>query len=398
MTEKEQRSTTQPEQTRSFHSPAEDEINLMDVLEVLLRNKILILTIASITTLLSIYYTKSLTPTYQATIAVIEPQETYLLAFPEETALKLPGGDEATLTPYSQFLSIITSFSHAKEVFEQGDFLKKFYGSSDAALIGSAALGIHNSISLSSEKVNVGMPGFVKPVYFKISGSNPKVMSEYLTALIKSAKENTIANIRELTRIVINAEINNVSAEINELRLKKEEKTRKEILRLSEAKEIANKLGIQNNSFDKLNNLDFQVGMQQSELQSLLNYTTSYSSNVRIVNNSLPLWFLYGEKALQQELNRHKIRSIGEVILGVAEREAKLKRFRAIDPSLLDIKVATISQPSIPPTSPIKSKNRMRIVTGMISGLIIGIVIAFIRNLMGHLRQRQKSITSTEKP
>jgi LPS O-antigen subunit length determinant protein (WzzB/FepE family) len=414
MTEKEQRSTTHPEQTQNFHSPTEDEINLIDVLEVLLRNKVLILAMASISTLLSLFYTKSITPTYQASIAVLKPQETFLLAFPKEAALKLPGGTEKlpggtdeNPTPYSQFLSTVTSYSHKKEVFEQGNFLKKFYGSSNAELIESAVLGLHNSISLSKEKVNADLPEFEEPLYLKMSGSNPKVMSEYLTALVISAKETTIADIRELTQSVINAEINNISAQIDNLRMTTEEKTRKEILRLSEAIEIASNLDIQNNNFGKLNNQDFQIGVQHSTLQSILldhnsqtnsDHNSQTNSEIRIVNNSLPLWFLYGKKALQLELKKHQVRNDGEVIIGMAERENTLKLYKAIDPSLLDIKVVAISQPSIPPTGPIKSKNWMYVVTGMISGLLIGIAMAYIRNLRDHLKQRQQSITSTEKP
>jgi chain length determinant protein (polysaccharide antigen chain regulator) len=398
MTEKEQHSTPQPEQTQNFNSHAEDEINLMDVLEVLLKNKVLILAITSICTIISLFYTKSITPTYRATIAVLEPQETFLLAFPKEAALRLSGGTDENPTPYSQFLSTVTSYSHKKEVFEQGNFLKKFYGSSNAELIESAVLGLHNSISLSKEKVNADLPDFEEPLYLKMSGSNPKVMSEYLTALVKSAKETTIKNIRDFSRSVINAEINNISAEIDNLRMTKEEKTSKDIMLLSEAVEIADNLGIQNNNFDKLSNQDFQLGVQHSTLQRILGHNSQTSSEIRIVNKSLPLWFLYGKKALQQELKKHQARNDGEVIIGVAERENTLKKYKAIDTSLLDIKVVTISQPSIPPTGPIKSKNRMYVVTGMLSGLLIGIAIAYIRNLMDHLKQRQQSITSTEKP
>lgn len=400
MTEKEHPSATQPDQSQSFRSPPEEEINLMDVLEVLLKNKVLILTIASISTILSIFHTKTLAPSYEASIAVLEPQETFRLDLPKKTAEKLPGGSERNPTPFSQFLSMITSYSHKKDVFEQGDFMSKFYGNRNfasdnnkSAFLESAVLGLHHSINISKQKGIADLPDFEKPLNISMVGSNPTVMSEYLTKLVDSAKEKTIANIREFTRSVINHEINNISAKVNKLRLKQEEITSKEILRLSEAMEIASNLGIQNNNFDKLNNQDFQIGVQQSILEGLLEHSTQTSSHIRIVNNSLPLWFLYGEKALQQELKKYKLSSNGQSILGLAEKESELNWYKTIDPSSLDIKVITISQPSIPPTSPVKSKNRMHIVTGMIVGLILGILLAYIRNLMDHLKQRQQAKT-----
>jgi LPS O-antigen subunit length determinant protein (WzzB/FepE family) len=399
MTEKEQRSMTQPDKTQSSHRPTEDEIDLMDVLEVLLKNKALILAITSIFTILGFFYTKTIIPTYKVTIAVLEPQETFLLNFPEKTAKKLPGGNEEDATPFAQFLSTVMSFSHKKNVFEQGDFMKKFFDHSDTTLAEVAVLQLHNSITISKEQTDEKMKLYEKPVHFTMIGLKPKVMSEYLTALIDSAREKTITDIRGLAHSIINAETNSVSAEIDNLRSREKEKTSKDLMFLSEAVKIAENLDIQNNNFEKLSNHAFQIGIvQQSALQNIMNHNSQTSSDIRIVDDSLPLWFLYGKKALEQELKKHQIRSDGEVILGLAERENTLRRYKSIDPSLLDIKVFTLSQPSIPPSVPINSENRMYVVTGMLLGLLIGMATVFIRNLTDHLKQRQQSIASTEKP
>ena len=64
MTEKDQQSTSPHEQTQSSHFHTEDEIDLMDFLEVIVKKKVLILAITSICTLLSIFYAQSITPTY----------------------------------------------------------------------------------------------------------------------------------------------------------------------------------------------------------------------------------------------------------------------------------------------------------------------------------------------
>lgn len=403
MIEKEQQSTTQHEQTQNFHSSTEDEINLIDVLEVLLRNKFLILAMASIGSIISLFYINSLTPIYKTTIAVLEPQETFHFIFPKKTSAQLTGRQNLSEdwetknpTPFSQFLTLVMSFSHKKEVFEQGDFLKKFYGSSNTALIEGTVLGLHNSINIYKEKIDDNLPDFEKPSYIELVGSNPKFISEYLTALVKSAKEKTISNIRELSQSTINAEMKSISAEIESLRMMEKEKTEKDIMFLSEAMEIADTLGIQNNNFDKLNNQDFQIGVQHSTLKSIFEFEKQSNTVIRIENKSLPLWFLYGKKGLQQELKKY--RNHERVTIGVASKKNTLKRYKDIDPSLLDIKVVAISQPSIPPTHPINSKNTMHVLFGMILGLVIGIVITYIKNLMDNLEQRQQSITSTQKP
>ena len=84
------------------------------------------------------------------------------------------------------------------------------------------------------------------------------------------------------------------------------------------------------------------------------------------------------------------------MILGLAEKEVALKKYQAIDLSRLKVKVATISQPSIPPAFPINStKKKLIIAMGMTLGLFIGGLMAFIRNSLDQLRKRQISSTST---
>ena len=91
MSEKEQRSTSQPEQPQGFHSPPEGEISLVDLLEVLIGKRVLILAITSICTLFSIFYAQSMTPIYKATIGFLPPDVTSLAAyFPDNIARTLP--------------------------------------------------------------------------------------------------------------------------------------------------------------------------------------------------------------------------------------------------------------------------------------------------------------------
>jgi LPS O-antigen subunit length determinant protein (WzzB/FepE family) len=406
MTEKEQPMEPQPDKNQYLNSTANDEVSLLDMLEILLSNKLLILAAVFISTLYTVYLYKANEPKYEATIGVLEPQESYLLDVPEKIAQKITGEETNSLppTPFSQFLSEVTSFSHKKEVFEQGDFLQKFSGNNNIdfnniELINKAVLELHSAITISTNKQDKDLPEFLSPVYIKLSGSKPKVMSEYLTALVKSAKVKIIEDLRYLTRATINAEINVITAKIENMRLTTEEKSRKDIMFFSEAVKIADRLGIQNNNFEKVNNQDFQLMLNNNtSLQSFLNQQFLSTSNIRIVNNSFPLWFLYGKKALIQELEKYKVRTSAEVTLGLAKKESELRLYKAIDPSSLDIKVATISHPSIPPQSPINNKSRSFILMGALVGLIIGIVLAFIRHIMSRLKQRRLSTTSTERP
>ena len=75
MTEKKPQSTAQPEQTQGFNSPAEDELNLIDVLKFLARKKVFILAVTSVFTLFSIFYAQSISPIYRATVGLLDHNE-----------------------------------------------------------------------------------------------------------------------------------------------------------------------------------------------------------------------------------------------------------------------------------------------------------------------------------
>ena len=110
---------------------------------------------------------------------------------------------------------------------------------------------------------------------------------------------------------------------------------------------------------------------------------THIETSIDIRDNTFPIWFLYGEKALQQEIIKLKSNLNQATIPGLAEIELALKQFQAIDLSrlnLINVNVAAISQPSIPPTKSIEPEKIKIIAYGMALGLFISIIMAFLIN------------------
>ena len=77
MTEEKRQSTAQPEQIQGFNSPAEDELDLIDLLSFLARKKVFILAVTSVFTLFSIFYAQSITPVYRATVGLLDQKESF---------------------------------------------------------------------------------------------------------------------------------------------------------------------------------------------------------------------------------------------------------------------------------------------------------------------------------
>tara|TARA_Y100001960_G_scaffold124606_1_gene132859 strand:- start:129 stop:1019 length:891 start_codon:yes stop_codon:yes gene_type:complete len=190
------------------------------------------------------------------------------------------------LNIFERFLVNIKSYKFKQGVFVKGGFQKKL----------SRETGIDTDQSVSEINSSTKIVKRDGIDYLELEGSKPKVMLEFLTTLVKAAKENVNTKINEIQRFTVKTIINNLSTQIEELHQKmaieiedlqrkiaEKEQTEtekkalekaKEIARLSEALDMAKSMGIKNNNFDKRN------------------------------SSSFPLWFRYGGLALQQEIMR----------------------------------------------------------------------------------------------
>ena len=429
MTEKNRQSTVQPEQIQDFNSPAEDELRLIDLLKLIARKKVLILAITSFCTLFSIFYAQSITPNYRATVGLLDHNE----SFSSFAVLKQLGpnlSDKAhnqTIKPinvFERFLLNIKSYEFKKEVFMNGGFQKKF----------SRKTGIDADQSVSetynSTKI-VFRDGFGRPcegcpdnnTYLELEGSKPKVMLEFLTALVEAAKENVNTEINDVQRSTVKTRVNNLSRKIEELhqkitvrkqiekkkkaleieelhqkitvrkqieKKKKVEEKVREIVRLSKALDMAKLMGIKNNNFDKP------------------------------AIESAPVWFQYGELALQQEIRnlrskeegipntknlsiqkikleklQQDIRSLRSQEEGISKtknlsiQKIKLEKDQTADLPLLKFKVVTIGKHSYSLVKPVQTL--MIVAFGVAFGLFISIFMAF---LIDQKQLRAKEIPS----
>ena len=414
MTEKNQQSTVQPEQTQGFNSPEKDELDLIDLLNFLARKKVFILAVTSIFTLFSIFYAQSITPVYRATVGLLDHKESFS-SFSVLEQLGLDKVNHQTTKPlniFERFLFNIKSYELKQEVFINGGFQKKI----------SLKTGIDTDQSVSATYNSTKIVKRDGDTYLELVGSQPKVMLEFLTALVEAAKENVNTEIKDKARSFIKIRINNLSAKIEELHQKitvqeqienqnftvqeqienqkitvqkqiEKEKKAKEIGRLSKALDMAKRMDIKNNNFDKPD------------------------------NGSAPVWFRYGELALQQEMRslrstkeetpntkksstekaKLKLKKLQQGIKSLRSKEkatsktknlsiekAKLKKFQTADLTLLKFKVVTIGKHNYSLVKP--NQTLMIVVFGVAFGLFISIFMAFLIELK---QLRAKEITST---
>ena len=120
-------------------------------------------------------------------------------------------------------------------------------------------------------------------------------------------------------------------------------------------------------------------------------------------SNQTPVWFLFGELFLEEEINflKSKIKApskkpsaLGSLkfkTINFIKLEAELKELKSIDALLLKPEVAIISLPSTVPNTPIEPNKKDLILLGILLGLSVGIIFSFINNAFASRKEQKDS-------
>jgi len=394
---KTRQSTIQAEQVQGFNSLAEDELNLTDLLKLIVRKKVLILAVTSFCTLFSIFYAQSITPIYRVTIGFLAPRDplSFSSAFkllPKEIAKKIATNP---YTIFDRFLVTIQSHKFKQEVFVNGGFQKKFFR--DTGIDTNQSVSeIYDSTTVQggvSLPRNGGKDALIKSkrdggFYVELKGSyQPKVMLEFLKTLVEAAKEKVNTEIQNIASSLLSKQIQelqqNIENQESHLLYQTQELQQNienqkiavqeqiEIVRLSRALDIAKRMGIKDNNFDKPDNGSAPDWFRYGEL-ALEQEIKSFKSKKEETPEQLKL------KKLQQGIRSLKLKKLQQGIKSLNSKKVKIKleRLQTVDVSLLKFKVVTIGAYN----HAIAKPNQFRIIvgSGIAFGLFISIFMAFL--------------------
>ncbi len=372
MTEKERQLTPQPDHTQQSNSQPEDEINLLDLLEVLVRKKVLLFFTTFLFTALSIFYAFSITPTYRTTIGFQPYEKSLASLFPDFIAEVLPSvsrsENESLLREenylLNKFLTVFQSYSVQEKVFNEGKFLQRFVDSNPNSDTGKRIVQELNRSIHASDR---GKGLSAQTVTFELEGTKPEVMSDFLNALADRAKSVVVIGVKELIQKGVKAQMDMLSAKLEIFRSQEKEEKADKIRHFSDNLEIAKNLGILDNNFG------------------------GPTTNISLSLGSFPIWYLYGQRALEQELKVLQRRGVSRKYTErTADLDFKLAYLTKVDLSRINFEPVIISRLSVPPVHPINSSKVKIIAIGIAVGLFFGIAIAFLSNSMAQLKERSK--------
>jgi len=388
--------------TQSFPNVPEDEISLFDVIGILGKKKVLILFITLIFTLVATCYSFWLTPLYKAKVGL----------FPLSEAEDLDA-TEATKVVFRLYIDRILSYRYQQEIFDRENFLEKFVDDvNDTAGPDYNLQEIHDSIKTSTGVLDRNA---VSPVYIKMEGSKPKVMSDFLNMLTKGdIQEEGIDKLIDRTKKLYNQ----YYPKIQHLRAKAKLDRLNKISELEEADKRKRK-----EILDEIDRYRFRAKMYRLDRIERLTRFLTIARNLGIKDRKfsdvhtrdIPLWHSYGESGLEAEIELPELhsqlkkldvnRTVGSLksrtnddpyIKGITTLQSDLtlnvfdgrtfdevkRLLRKLPPTRLTF----VSYPSIPPLHPIEPNKYIIIFSGFVLGLITGIMAAFIKHTMEKYR------------
>ena len=376
MNEKVRAPSPEPDNLQNYHSLPEDEVSLLDLLEVLVKKKVLIFSATAIFTLISIFYAFSVTPLYRAVISFQPPENRLSSIFPEFTFGILPDVFRNSANNYllDKFLLKFQSYPVQEKVFNEGNFLQRFADESpDANMRKRIVQQINRSIHISrggEGKKRVAKGSSSQTVTIVMEGAKPEVISDFLNALADRSKNEVVISVKESMQYGIELLQDKYSIELERVNTKVTVEKANKVRLFSENLEIAKNLGVLDNNFG------------------------GSAANPALANAALlfaegPIWYLYGQRALEQELKMLERGGVSsQFVEEIAELDYKLAYLAKIDLSKINFEPVIISQFSIPPVDPINLKNIEIITLGITLGLFIGIVMAFLSHLVEQLKKR----------
>ena len=423
--------------TNSDSSP-EVEINLIDILGILVRKKLLILFFTLLFSALSISYMKFATSIYQTEVAFLEPAEPFIpksflgKGHKKDTdETKNPAFySETNKSLYFKFLTRIQSYKHQQTVFETGGFLKKFSGNSENSHSPKDYfLHIHESIFLKNEsqinnkdKVKI----FETPFYLSMKGPKPDAMSEFINAISLKALEDIKNETLQLVKSKIEEALKDndrkaknlsytTQLEKNQIMFRIEQEYRERLRFLSDSMILAKSLKIKNNNFS--------LPGKNGPLQVIqVDDDVIIDPRMKSREQKIPIWFLYGELALKKEIEilKSKIND-KNYIENKAELEYKFEQLEtskilkkigllnklnsklvnklamekieleSLNLSQIQPEIAVISQPAITPSQPIEPRKLITVLIGTGLGLFVGLLIAFFKHALEAVRKQDIS-------
>ncbi|EAT13116.1 hypothetical protein HF888_06475 [Bermanella marisrubri] len=347
-----------------------DEIDLFDLWDDVVENKVWVLAGLLGCIILAALYLLRATEIFETQVVIKPPSDVHVLELnpPQLSATKLSSKGEAVIYEDEIFgLTAEQAYQEAQKAVLSKEYRKAFFKDhipvieefgtvySDKLLMNQNFANFDRLFSFSVSNAKKDTEQFTK-LSFEFPDSQES--AELLNAFVVYALVKKLEEIKTTLSGKVQAEILNLQYQVDKLKEEYKGERNRTLLLLNEAKHIAEKVGINKPAFDKN----------------------------QVLTEEPPL-YMYGSKALNAEIGAIKNRdsmakdlSFGEeyFIEGVSQLLYRIDQLKKLEVDYSKVKLALIDEEAIPPTSPIKPKKLLILALAGVAGLFGGIMLALI--------------------
>ena len=363
-----------------YYSPAEDEISLIELWNVLAGRWRLIAATTLLATLIAIVYALTAPPLYRATAYFLPPSKKDVAPF-NETGIQVQSVQDVQDV---QGVTVDEAYSLFKRTLSSKSLLHR-YKSEQRSLEGTPSLIIN-----SDNKI----PGSLN---LSIEWHDPDEAAGWVDGLSEMANKLVVEQLLSNLDNNLHHQIESIENTISSERKRAQKKREDRIVVIGESLEIVN--AQIENTISLLQKFSQSYANHESTQQEILKThlklsnesTALQTEKVMLQNRSSDDRFISGLDDLEDEkvtlLNRT---SDDPFIPGLSQLEKELVRLKSINISNTSINTYTLDQPTLSSSYPIKSNRRRIITLGGIIGLMGGVFLAFLLNFIQNQKNRSE--------
>jgi len=334
----------------------DDEINLFELIESLWKEKVLIVAITAVITLIGLGYAFLTPATYEARVEIILPSISNTAELQKFDILKSSQTQTQTQTQiFTDFLSILRSNQLIKKFLLEEGVMKSLFEKETSQQIAIEQLKKMTQLDLPKKGPKNGAS-------FKLQFNDAELAAKYANQLVELATQQYRKNISLAFESQKDQRIKRLNDEKNSLIATNEERLNQEITKLQEAYLIAQKLDI----FEPRESKDQTVK------------TESLSS---VVTEEMRYLYTQGTRALNAEIetltNRKKNLSM---VNGLIEIKQALSLLDNTSFDASKVTPITIDLAAETPESHIKPKRILIVLLSVVIGGFLTIMYVLIRN------------------
>jgi len=334
----------------------DDEIDLFELIEFLWKEKVLIVAITAVITLIGGGVAFSLTPTYEASVKMLPPSKANVAELAKFDILQSSHShSQSQSQSFADFLQILKSNQLRKTFLSQEGVKTSLF---------SSEISSQKALSALEKMAVVEIPeqGPKTEVSFKFQFKDAALAADYANQLIQLAVDQYRVNIAQTFSSEKDQEVKKLKDQKASLITTHEDRLNTEITKLKEAQQIAEKLNI----------------IEPRESKDQIVKTKASSS---VLTEEMRYLYSQGTRALKAEIetisDRKKNLAMFDGLLEIEQQSALLNSVSFDAPKVMPV---TIDLAAEAPEQHIKPKRSLIVTLSVIIGGLLGIVFVLIRN------------------